>query len=72
MFEAKFSPAAERNKDVILSVLRDVLPRSGDVLEIASGTGQHVLHFAQALPDLHWLPSEPDEALTLIISTPKI
>ena len=62
MFEAKFSPAAERNKEVILSVLRDVLPRSGDVLEIASGTGQHILHFAKALPDLHWLPSEPDES----------
>ena len=69
MFEAKFSPAAERNKDVILSVLRDVLPRSGDVLEIASGTGQHVLHFAQALPDLHWLPSEPDESYRIPLQT---
>ena len=57
MFEAKFSPAAERNKEVILSVLRDVLPRSGDVLEIASGTGQHILHFAKALPNLRWLPT---------------
>jgi len=62
MLEAKFSPAAERNKDVILSVLRDVLPRTGEVLEIASGTGQHVLHFANALPGLRWLPSEPDES----------
>ncbi len=69
MFEAKFSPAAERNKEVILSVLRDVLPRSGDVLEIASGTGQHVLHFAQALPDLHWLPSEPDESYRIPLQT---
>ena len=62
MFEAKFSPAAERNKEVILSVLRDALPGTGDVLEIASGTGQHVLHFAEALPNLRWLPSEPDES----------
>ena len=69
MFEAKFSPAAERNKEVILSALRDVLPRSGDVLEIASGTGQHVLHFAQALPDLHWLPSEPDESYRIPLQT---
>ncbi len=62
MFEAKFSPAAERNKDVILAVLRDVLPTTGAVLEIASGTGQHVLHFAKAMPGLHWQPSEPDES----------
>ena len=57
-----FSPAAERNKDPILGVLRNVLPRAGRVLEIASGTGQHVCHFAAALPDLFWQPTEPDDA----------
>jgi SAM-dependent methyltransferase len=54
------SPAAERNKDPILTVLESVLPATGRVLEIASGTGQHVCHFAQALPGLQWQPTEPD------------
>jgi len=54
------SPAAERNKDPILTVLESVLPATGRVLEIASGTGQHVCFFAQALPGLQWQPTEPD------------
>lgn len=56
-----FSPAAERNKDPILAVLESVLPAQGAVLEIASGTGQHVCHFAQALPGIRWQPTEPDD-----------
>ncbi|KVU46965.1 SAM-dependent methyltransferase [Burkholderia ubonensis] len=54
------APAAERNRGPILEVLRRVLPARGDVLEIASGTGQHVVHFAAGLPGLHWRPSDPD------------
>ena len=54
------SAAAERNKDPILTVLESVLPASGSVLEIASGTGQHVCFFAAQLPHIRWQPTEPD------------
>ena len=57
------TPSAERNKGPVLEVLALVLPRRGLVLEIASGTGQHVVHFANALPDLTWQPSDPDQEL---------
>ena len=60
--ELPFSPAAERNKEPILRVLESVLPAEGTVLEIASGTGQHVCFFAQALPGIRWQPTEPDDA----------
>jgi len=55
------APSAERNKQPILDVLARVLPPAGLVLEIASGTGQHVAHFARALPGLMFQPSELDE-----------
>ena len=56
------SAPAERNKQAILEVLARVLPASGLVLEIGSGTGQHVAHFAKALPALTFQPSEVDAA----------
>jgi cyclopropane fatty-acyl-phospholipid synthase-like methyltransferase len=57
------SPAAERNKDAILGAIRSRLPSSGVVLEIASGTGQHIVHFARALSALTWQPTDADDEL---------
>ena len=54
-----FAPAAERNREPILEVLRRVLPASGTILEIASGTGQHAVFFSERLPQLRWQPSDP-------------
>lgn len=56
------APAAARNRDAILGVLREVLPPSGLVLEIASGSGEHVCHFAHAFPQLSFQPSDPSDA----------
>lgn len=56
------APAAERNKEPILAVLRDHLPKTGTVLEVASGTGQHAAYFAPRLAPLQWLPSEKEES----------
>ncbi|MFT6396394.1 MAG: SAM-dependent methyltransferase [Bradymonadia bacterium] len=50
-------PATQRNKDAIASALRTLLPSAGTVLEVASGSGQHCLHFATEFPDLAWQPS---------------
>lgn len=54
------APATERNRDFILPILRDVMPTSGTVLEISSGTGEHAVYFAPALKPRQWLPSDPD------------
>jgi SAM-dependent methyltransferase len=56
------APATLRNRDAILAVLRRHLPAAGTVLEVASGTGEHAIHFAAALPGLSFQPSDPDPA----------
>jgi len=62
------SPSAERNKQAILDVLLKELPANGRVLEIASGTGQHVVHFAAGFPGVEWQPTEPgaDDRATIV------
>lgn len=55
-----YAPATTRNRDPILEVLRRHLPSSGLVLEIASGTGEHIAHFAQAFAGIAFQPSDPD------------
>ena len=62
----QFAPACERNKEAILAVLREVLPSTGTVLEIGSGTGQHAAYFASHLPHLVWQPTDLLENLPSI------
>ena len=62
-YKQRLSASVSRNRDPILAVLERVLPATGLVLEIASGTGEHGVHFATGLPDLTWQPSDPDPAM---------
>jgi hypothetical protein len=63
-----FSQACENNKDAILAVLKTAFAEISDVLELASGTGQHSCYFAQHLPHLTWQPSDLGENLSGINS----
>jgi SAM-dependent methyltransferase len=65
--DRQYAPAALRNRDFILDVLRYVLPTSGLILEIASGSGEHVVHFAKSFPNLVFQPSdtEPEALLSV-------
>ncbi|MFC6788301.1 DUF938 domain-containing protein [Methylobacterium komagatae] len=60
--DALTAPAVARNRDAILAILTRVLPDSGTVLEVASGSGEHAIYFARALPHLVWQPSDPEPA----------
>jgi hypothetical protein len=64
----RYAPATARNREPILAVLRAVLPPQGTVLEIASGTGEHAIYFARALPQLTWQPSDPSAEARASIS----
>ena len=63
------APAALRNRDPIAAVLADWLPPTGLVLELASGTGEHAVHFARAFAALDWQPSDPDPDALASIAT---
>ncbi|OAO03705.1 DUF938 domain-containing protein [Parasphingorhabdus sp.] len=58
--EQRHAPATLRNRDAIVAVLQTILPASGTVLEIASGTGEHIIYFGRQFPQLQFLPSDPD------------
>jgi SAM-dependent methyltransferase len=56
------SPAVFRNRGPILDILREVLPAQGIILEVASGSGEHITYLAERLPALEWQPSDPSPA----------
>jgi len=64
----KYAPATERNREVILQVLLRILPPSGNVLEIASGTGEHAVYFAPRLAPRNWIPTDPNPELRASIA----
>jgi len=66
--DRQYAPATLRNREFILDVLRDVLPMTGVILEIASGSGEHIVHFARNLPALVFQPSDPDPNALLSIA----
>lgn len=56
----QYAPATERNREPILEVLLQILPPTGTVLEISSGTGEHAAFFAPQLQPRQWIPSDPN------------
>jgi SAM-dependent methyltransferase len=68
MSDLPHSPAAERNSEPILAQLRNILGERGSALEIASGTGQHAVFFAGALPQWSWQPTDFDADMLPVIA----
>lgn len=63
-----FNRAADNNKNAILTELRRLLPETGRVLEVGSGSGQHVVHFAEALPGIVWQPTDRGDYFDMLKS----
>jgi hypothetical protein len=59
----QYAPATQRNREPILEVLQRILPTQGNILEVASGTGEHALFFASHLPSCQWIPSDSNPIL---------
>ncbi len=66
--DRQYAPATLRNRDFIVGVLRDVLPTKGVILEIASGSGEHIVHFARHFPALVFQPSDPEPNALLSVA----
>jgi hypothetical protein len=64
----QYAPATVRNRDFILDVLFDVLPTTGLILEIASGSGEHVVYFARHFSSLVFQPSDPEPEALLSVA----
>ena len=64
----QYAPATLRNRELILEVLLEVLPPTGTVLEVSSGTGEHAVFFAPRLQDRKWIPSDPNPVARASIS----
>jgi len=65
----QYVPATQRNREVILETLLQILPIQGTVLEIASGTGEHSVYFAPHLQPRQWIPSDPNPSAIASIRT---
>jgi hypothetical protein len=66
--DRQYAPATLRNRDFSLDVLRDVLPMTGVILEIASGSGEHIVYFARNFPALVFQPSDPEPEALLSVA----
>ena len=66
--DRRYAPATVRNRDLILEILRDVLPMTGVILEIASVSGEQVVHCARNLRSLVFQPSDPDPDARLSVA----
>jgi hypothetical protein len=60
--DRRYAPATARNRDPLLQVLKSLLPRTGTILEIASGTGEHACYFAPVFGEAIWQPTDTDES----------